>query len=85
MANRNYIAFDADFDSFGDAVAVTPSDATDLGLTKAIYVGGTGDLVVTMASGNVVTFTGVPAGFLLNLRVQKVMAATDATLVVALY
>lgn len=85
MANRNQIAFDADFDSFGDAVAVTPSDATDLGITKAIYVGGTGDLTVTMASGNDVTFTAVPAGFLLNIRVQKVLAATDATLVIALY
>lgn len=85
MANRNQVAFDADFTSFGDAVAVTPSDTTDLGITKAIYVGGTGNLVVTMASGNDVTFTAVPAGFLLNIRVQKVLAATGATQVIALY
>jgi hypothetical protein len=85
MTNRNHIAFDADFDSFGDAIEVTPSDDTDLGITKAIYVGGTGDLVVTMASGNDVTFVDVPAGFLLNLRVQKVLAATDASQIVALY
>lgn len=80
MANRNY-----DTEGLGKAAAVTKSDATDLGRTRAIWVGGTGNLVVTMADGTDVTFTAVPAGSWLWIQVQKVKAATTATNIVALY
>jgi len=67
------------------ALAVTKSDATLIPTTRALYVGGTGDVVVTMAEDeNVVTFVGVPAGSILPIQVIKVMAATTATNIVAL-
>jgi hypothetical protein len=80
MANRNI-----DTEGLGKAVAVTKSDVTDLGRTRAVWVGGVGDLVVTMADGVDVTFTAVPAGSWLWIQVQKVKAATTATNIVALY
>lgn len=77
--------------SFQDAYAVTPSDAVDLaqGVTRGIYVGGTGGtLKVTMASGNIVTFT-IPVaalGFTMDLCVTRIWATgTACTLIIALY
>lgn len=69
------------------AVAVTPSDTTDLNyLTRAIYVGGGGDLTVVMANGVTVTFSAVPAGTMLPIRVNRVRTTgTSATLIVALW
>ena len=68
------------------AAAVTPSDATVLSGVRGLYVGGTGDVVVMMQEGaSAVTFTAVPAGVVLPVRVRQVMAATDATGIVALY
>lgn len=71
----------------GYADAVTPSDATVLGSpTRAIYVGGTGNLAVRMyRSQQVVTFAAVPVG-ILPIQVDKVMNTnTTATNIVALY
>ena len=69
------------------AVAVTKSDTTDLGRTKGLYIGGAGDVAVTMrANSSVVTFSAVPAGAILPVAVSKVMATnTTATLILALY
>lgn len=68
-----------------DASTVTPSDSTVLAPTSGIYVGVAGVLVVTMASGNTVTFTGIPAGFH-RISVTKVLATgTTATGIVAMY
>lgn len=68
------------------AVAVTPSDSTDLGVTRGLYVGGAGDVVVTMAEqGTNITFVGVPAGTFMPIQVRLVMAATSATSILALY
>lgn len=88
MANRNQVALDADYTSYGKAVAVTPSDSTDLGVTKGLYVGGVtaGQLLsLEMADGTVVSFVNPAQGAILPLRVQKVRAATTATNIVALY
>lgn len=62
------------------AAAVTPSDATAL-TSRAVWVGGAGDLSVRLsgATGTTVVFTAVPAGSLLPLSVVRVMAATTAT------
>ena len=72
-----------------DAVLVTPSDSDDLpgGLAKAgLYIGGAGNVRVTMASGADVTFSGVPAGTVLRVAVRRVWATgTTATDIVALY
>ncbi len=66
--------------------AVTASDSTDLGRVRALWVGGAGNLAVQFVdTATTVTITGVPAGTLLPIQVNKVMAATTATSIVALY
>jgi len=70
----------------GKAVVVVPSDTTELGVTRGLYVGATGDLVVTMAEqGSSITFANVPAGSFLPLQVRLVMSATTSSDIVALY
>jgi hypothetical protein len=70
-----------------DAAPVTPSDTTVIQLTRGLYIGGTGDVTVTMAArGNDVTYSGVPAGAILPIRVTRVKAtATTATSIVAMW
>jgi hypothetical protein len=67
--------------------AVTASDSVDLpSETRAIYVGGAGDLSVVLAGGDEVVLAGAPAGSLLPVRVARVKATgTTATLMVGLY
>lgn len=71
-------------------IAVTPSDATILDVTRGLWVGGAGNLVVRFvdAPSTSVTITGVSAGALLPFQVVQVMnasGATTATSIVALY
>jgi hypothetical protein len=73
-------------DPVTDGVAVTPSDSTVLTTTRAVFVGGAGNLAVVMASGNSLTLTGVTAGSVLPLRVTKVKSTgTTATNIAALW
>ena len=68
------------------AAAVTKSDATVLNATGALYVGGAGDLTVTMAAdGADVVIEAVPVGTVLRISVTKVKAATTASKIVALW
>jgi hypothetical protein len=68
-----------------NAVAVTESDVTVIPATRALYIGVSGDVVVTMQSGATpITFKSVPVG-ILNIAVTQVLAATTATDIVALY
>lgn len=70
----------------GEAEEITPADVDLTQYSRAIYVGGDGDLAVRMAGKeNDVTFTAVPAGSLLPIRVLRVRAATTATSIVVLY
>lgn len=68
-------------------VAVTKSDSTVLETTRALWVGGVGDVAVVFADGGAaVTLSAVPAGTLLPVQVTKVMSTnTSATLIIALY
>lgn len=67
------------------AAAVTPSDSTEINC-RAIYVGGAGNVVVQMPNRDVsITFSGVLAGTILPVSARRVMAATTATNIVALY
>ena len=63
---------------------VTPSDGADLPhTTRAIYVGGQGDLRVTLAAGGDVIFRSAPVGWH-PIRVQRIWATgTSATDIVA--
>ena len=57
------------------ASTVTPSDGTDLPhVSRAIYVGQTGDVSVVMADGDQVIFEAVPAGAMLPIRVSGINA-----------
>jgi len=69
--------------SANDGAAVTKSDSTVVAF-DAVYVGGTGDLVVTTPAGTVLTFSAVPAGSIIPIRCNRVMAATTATLMVGM-
>lgn len=66
--------------------AVTPSDSTLLSeTTRGLYVGTTGNIAGLMLSGASVTFTSVPAGAVLPVRLTKIMATgTTASNIVAL-
>lgn len=76
-----------EYASASDAAAVTPSDSTGYGrVARGLYVGGAGNVVVLMESGNAVTFTGVPAGTILPLRHTRVNSTnTTATTMTALF
>ena len=66
---------------------ITPSDNNELShLTKAIYIGGGGDLALLIgASQTPVTFRNTVAGSVLDVRVRGVMSTgTTATDLVGL-
>lgn len=71
--------------------AVTPHDSTNFGpastptLTRALYVGGAGDVVAVDEGGAAVTFT-CPAGATLPIRCKRVNSTgTTATAIVRLW
>jgi hypothetical protein len=68
------------------AAAVTPDTSNDLPRypARALYIGGTGNLVVDLAEGQTVTFNAVPVG-IFPVAVKRVRATSTATNIVALY
>ena len=57
-----------------NAAPVTPDDGTDLPISsRALYIGTSGDVTVTMVGGGTVTLKAVPVG-VLPLRVARVLA-----------
>jgi hypothetical protein len=72
--------------SYSSWAAVVPSSTTKLNC-RALYVGGTGNVVVANAvAGTLVTFNAVPAGAILPIELNEgiVDASTTATLITAL-
>ncbi len=69
------------------ASAIVPSDSADLPhVTRAIYVGGGGDLAVTMKEGGNVTFKNMIGGTVIAIRASRVLVAgTTATNLVGMY
>lgn len=69
------------------AILVTPSDATVLtSISRAIYVGQTGDISVEMQSGQITTFQNVQGGSILALRTLKIrQTGTTATGIIAMW
>ena len=87
MADQHQFAAEGLTSPADNAAAVTPSDSTDLAFTsRALYVGGAGNIVCTMLGGGDVTFAAVPAGSILPVRVTRVKAtSTTATSIINLY
>jgi len=54
------------------AAAVTFSDEDVIETTRALYVGGAGDVKVSMVEGGDVLFQGLQAGVILPVQVTKV-------------
>jgi hypothetical protein len=78
------------FASYGSAVAVVPSDTVPISC-RAIYVGGTGNLTVTLgpvgARTAAVTFNAVPVGTIIPIGGDEILinaTGTTATLMTAL-
>jgi len=69
-----------------NAVAITPNDNTDLvAVTRAVYIGTTGNMKVTMQDSGTVVFTGIPAGTTLPIRVSRIWSTTTtASTIIAL-
>ena len=67
------------------SIAVTPDDDTVLAPTKGLYVAGTGNLVVEYVDGTQATWTGIQNLTFLPICVVKVLAASNATDIKALY
>lgn len=68
------------------AFSITPADATDLSeITRAIYIGGAGNLTVVLQSDAEVTFTGLATGTVLPLRARQISATgTTATAILGM-
>ena len=68
------------------AEAVTPHDTNYIEQTRGLYVGVSGDVVVTMADGNDVTFTALAGGIVHPIQCIRVQStSTTATDIVACY
>jgi hypothetical protein len=69
------------------AVSIVSSDVNDLAeAPRAIYIGGNGNLRVTMLDGGEAIFLNVVAGTLIPIRVRKVWStSTTAAGIVGLF
>lgn len=78
------------------AAVVTPSDSADIPSVSTqdgsgnngcvLYIGGDGDLKVTTAGGDTVTFVGLTAGSFVPVQVLRVwVTGTTATDILALW
>ncbi len=78
------MSVDAD-PALGAVVPVADTDIEPRNI-RAVYVGGGGNLAVITSRGETVTFTGVPDGTLLPIRIRRVLSSgTTATNILALY
>lgn len=67
------------------AFSITPANTALDVFTRAVYVGGDGDLVVTLVDDDTpVTFASVGAGSLLPIRVSIVHTTTTANSIVGI-
>lgn len=70
-----------------NAGAVTPHDTDELAfLTRGIYVGVSGNVVLVTASGDTITFVGLAAGMIHPIRAKIIKSTnTTATSIVAVW
>ncbi|CAB4134638.1 hypothetical protein UFOVP274_13 [uncultured Caudovirales phage] len=70
----------------GGAAVVTPSDTVNFNTPSIVYVGGAGNVQVTTAQGDQVTFSGLQAGQVIPVQVLRVWSAsTTATNMIRIY
>lgn len=68
------------------AVVVTPSDSTLLAVTRGLFVGTGGEVLVDMAEqGTDILFLNVPNGTFMPIQVIRVKAGSTASDIIALY
>lgn len=73
-------------DPAGNFAAITPHASTELLFkTRAVYVGGAGNVVAVGSDGAEVTFAGVLAGTILPIRAVRIDDSSTATNMVALW
>ena len=87
-ATNDYSAFASCLDSPArNGFAITPHDSNELThVTRGIYVGGTGNMVVLTMNDESVTLVGLPAGSLIPIRAKRVdSTSTTATSMVGLW
>lgn len=70
-----------------NGAAVTPHDTNELTyITRAIYIGGAGNVVLVTVGGDTLTLIGLPVGTLFPVRAKIVKStSTTATNIVALW
>lgn len=73
---------DSPFAPASTCFAINPSDSADLdAVTKAVYVGTGGDLVVRPVAGAAdVVFRNVPSGGIIDVRVKAIRASGTTAL-----
>lgn len=70
----------------GGAFAITPSNSANLANVAVVYVGVAGNVRVTTAQGDDVTFLGLVAGTVIPVQVLKVWStSTTATNLIGIY
>jgi len=80
MSDRNQAAVG------GVDVDVSGGDQSFARTTRAFYIGGAGNLAVTMEEGNNLTFKGLTAGTILPAQATAALnSGTTATDVIALF
>lgn len=68
------------------AFAITPHATNELSyVTRALYIGGAGNVDVAMEGGQLVSFAAVPVGSILPIRVKRVIDTSTATFIIGLY
>lgn len=68
--------------------SVTPDDSNDLpdGVTRAVYIGGSGNVKMTLINGDVATWINAADGQLIPCMVTRIWSTgTTATNIMALY
>lgn len=69
------------------ADSVSPHDTNDLAIfSRAIYIGGAGNLALITVGGDTVTFTNMSAGMIYPIRASRILATgTTATGIISLW
>ena len=72
MLNRSDASVVGLSDPAFDGFAVTPADGADLGqVTRALWIGTGGSLVVVMAGGTTLTLANIPSGNMIPIQIGR--------------